>query len=407
MPASSERRAKQVAACGLVGLAVAMGLGRFAFTPVLPMMLDDGLLSLREASWLASSNYLGYLLGALACALQPALWSRLAHAPQPSFASLIALGLAATTLLTLGMALPWPGAWAALRFAAGLASALVFIYTSGWCLAQLTRLGRPAWGGVMYAGPGAGIAISGLAASAMVAQAWSAPAAWLVMGLLAALGTALAWTVLRAPGSSEERLASAPPASPTAGVRHGGAEQALLVLGYGLAGLGYIISATFLPVIARTALPGSVWLDLFWPLFGLGVVVGALLSTRLPLHLDRRLLLMLSYVVQAAGILVGLWQPTVAGFVAGSLLLGLPFTALTFFAMQEARRIKGGTATGFMGLLTATYGLGQVLGPLLVAELIRHTDTARGFELGLGVAAGGLLLGAALFGAMMRRYPAR
>ena len=112
---------------------------------------------------------------------------------------IIGLGLAATTLLTLGMALPWPGAWAALRFAAGLASALVFIYTSGWCLSQLTRLGRPAWGGVIYAGPGAGIAVSGLAASAMVAQHWSAPAAWLVMGLLAALGTALVWPVLRAP----------------------------------------------------------------------------------------------------------------------------------------------------------------------------------------------------------------
>ncbi len=401
-------QALRVALAGLVGLAVAMGLGRFAFTPLLPMMLHDGLVDLRQASWLASSNYLGYLLGALACALQPWLWTRLGRPPQPRFSAVIRTGLAATALLTLGMALDLPGAWAGLRFAAGLASALVFVYTSGWCLSQLNRLGRPRWGGAIYAGPGVGIVVSGLAASAMVAQHWSAVQAWLSMGLLAALGTALAWPVLAHPGSGAERLAAAPTPAHT-GPRHGHglAEQGLLVLGYGLAGFGYIISATFLPVIARTALPGSVWLDLFWPVFGLGVVVGALLSTRLSAALDRRRLLTAGYLVQAAGIAVGLLSPTVAGFVAGSFLLGLPFTAISFFAMQEARRLTGGTASGFMGLLTATYGLGQVLGPLLVAELLRHTTAAHGFDLALGTAALSLLLGAGLFMATARLYPLR
>jgi MFS family permease len=392
----------------MVGLAVAMGLGRFAFTPILPMMLQDGLLDLRQASWLASSNYLGYLLGALACALQPWLWRRmpsaLGPAPRLSFALLIRLGLVATALLTLAMALPWPPIWAGLRWAAGLASALVFVYGSGWCLSQLTRLGKPNWGGLIYMGPGVGIAISGLAGGAMVAHDWSSPAAWLSMGALAVLGTALVWPVLGEPASHEERLVAAAPAADAATGGHGLTEQALLVLGYGLAGFGYIISATFLPVIARTALPGSVWLDLFWPLFGLGVALGALLSTRLPSTLDKRALLVASYLVQALGIAVGLYSPSVQGFVVGSMLLGLPFSAIGFFAMQEARRIKGGTAAGFMGLLTATYGLGQVLGPLLVAELLRSNEAARGFDLALGLAAASLLLGAALFAGMMRRY---
>lgn len=408
MPSSADalrrRHALGVAATGLVCLAVAMGLGRFAFTPLLPMMLHEGLLDLRQGSWLASSNYLGYLLGALACALQPWLWGRVPGLPLPRFSVLIGLGLLATALLTLAMAWHLPGAWPALRFAAGLASALVFVYTSGWCLSQLTRLGRPTWGGAIYAGPGAGIVVSGLAASAMVAQDWSATGAWLSMAALAALGTALAWPVLARPESSAERLAAAQAATSGAGPQHPLSEQVLLVFGYGLAGFGYIISATFLPVIARTALPGSVWLDLFWPVFGLGVVLGALLSTRFPATVDRRSLLVGGYLVQAAGIAVGLWSPSVAGFMVGSLLLGLPFTAISFFAMQEARRVKGGTAASFMGLLTATYGLGQVLGPLLVAELLRHTEAARGFDLALATAAASLLLGAALFGWMKRRY---
>ena len=49
-----------IAATGMVALAVAMGIGRFAFTPLLPMMLHDGVLGLPAASWLATANYLGY-----------------------------------------------------------------------------------------------------------------------------------------------------------------------------------------------------------------------------------------------------------------------------------------------------------------------------------------------------------
>ena len=395
-----------MAAAGMAGLAVAMGLGRFAFTPLMPMMLHDGLLDLRQASWLASINYLGYLLGALACALQPWLWSRWHTAPKVRFSVLIRTGLVSTALLTLGMAAPWAGAWGLLRFGAGLASALVFVYTSGWCLSQLARLGRPAWSGAIYAGPGVGILVSGLAASAMVARGWSSASAWLSMALLAALGMLLAWPVLTAPGSEAEHL-GAGQATPGAAPAHAPGERSLLVFGYGLAGFGYIISATFLPVIARTALPGSVWLDLFWPLFGLGVVVGALLSTRVRASADRRALLALGFAVQAAGVAAGLVSPSVAGFVTGSLLLGLPFTAISYFAMQEARRLVGGTASGFMGLLTATYGLGQVLGPLLVAEILRHTTPARGFEWALATAAAALALGTATFAAIRQRYPRR
>lgn len=59
--------AGRVVVAGMISLAVAMGIGRFAFTPLLPMMLSDGVIDLPAASWLASANYLGYLVGALLC----------------------------------------------------------------------------------------------------------------------------------------------------------------------------------------------------------------------------------------------------------------------------------------------------------------------------------------------------
>ena len=394
---------------GMVALAVAMGIGRFAFTPILPMMLHDGVVDLPTASWLASANYIGYLIGALLCTFQPWLWRRFPRLPAVVPARMLRGGLVATCALTLGMAWHWPAVWPLWRLLAGIASAFVFVYTSGWCLANLARLGFPAMGGFIYVGPGAGIVLSGLFAGVMVAQGWRSAAAWLVFG---ALGVALmlaVWRVFDAHGSPAAAPAAGPaPAVAAASVPDAGPQLGWLTLAYGIAGFGYIITATFLPVIAREALPGSAWIQLFWPLFGLGVMLGAALATRVPSTADMRLWLVACYLLQAAGVLASVVTPSLAGFALGSFMLGLPFTAITFFGMQEVRRLKPVAPASAMGLLTAMYGLGQIVGPPLVALLIRHSaSSGAGFTLSLELAAGSLLAGAALYGWMVRRYPRR
>ena len=179
-----------------------------------------------------------------------------------------------------------------------------------------------------------------------------------------------------------------------------------LAIAYGLDGLGYIITATFLPVIARQVMPGSAWLDLFWPLFGVAVVLGAVLSTRMSLKGDLRYVLAACYVLQATGVILTVWLPTPLGFALGSLFLGLPFTAITFFAMQEVRRLKPHSAASYTGLLTAVYGLGQIAGPPLAAWLLSRSATVgQGFNAALEIAAGSLVLGAMMFVMLARVYP--
>lgn len=398
-----------IAIAGLVALGVAMGIGRFAFTPLLPMMLAEGSTDLAGASLLASVNYLGYLVGALACTFQPWLWQRLGMRGVADGPSLVRHGLAATALLTLGMALHLQSAWPVLRFAAGMASAVVFLYTSGFCLEQLARLGMPAMGALIYVGPGLGIVVSGLAASLLVHLQVPAAWGWWTFGLLAALMTAGVWRVF---DQRRVRPAAVPAAddagTPPRSSARGSEEMVLLALAYGLAGVGYIITATFLPVIARQSLPGSAGLDLFWPLFGAGVTVGAVIASRLGPAGDLRLRLAACYAMQAVGVAASLVSPTTAGFALGSLLLGLPFTALTYFAMQEVRRLRPLQATPFMGLLTAAYGLGQVAGPPLAAWLVgRSASAAEGFAASLWIAAGLLLFGALLYMLIWWRHPAR
>lgn len=397
--------ALHVALAGMVALAVAMGIGRFAFTPLLPMMLNDGVVDIATGSWLATANYVGYLAGALLYMALPWLDRRWGVRAVPGNAALVRCGLVVTALLTGLLALPWPASWPLLRLLAGVVSALVFLGTANWCMGRLALLGRPALGGLIFCGPGLGIVATGLPTSAMVAAGWSAAAGWAAFGALAAVLCAGAWPVFKggdAPASGAVGTgggAALPAASPAA-------QRALLAAAYGLAGLGYIVTATFLPVIARAALPaGSAWPDLFWPIFGAGVALGALLSTRIAPTRDRRKLLAAAYLLQAGAIALPLLWPGRAGFALGSLWLGLPFTAITFFALQEARHQWPQAGAGFTGLMTALYGIGQIAGPPMAAALLaRAGSQAQGFGWALGVAASVLVLGAGMYAFMVWRW---
>ncbi|MGH8457219.1 MAG: YbfB/YjiJ family MFS transporter, partial [Stenotrophobium sp.] len=147
--AAPARAAAGVAWAGLAALAIAMGVGRFAFTPLLPMMRADAGLSLAAAGWLASANYLGYLLGALTAARLPASVA-------------IRGGLLLIAAVTFGMGIGQDFIfWLALRLLAGIASAWVLVQVSAWALERLAQLQRPALSGAVFAGVGAGIAGAG------------------------------------------------------------------------------------------------------------------------------------------------------------------------------------------------------------------------------------------------------
>ena len=305
-----------------------------------------------------------------------------------------------------------PALWPWLRFAAGVASAFVFVFTSAWCLARLAERNASNLGGLMFTGPGAGIAISGVLASGMVALQWKAAAGWLIFGVVACVLTAITWRTfgksvgMKLAVASGIKTESSVPTAKVSASLVSRWQMFWLAIAYGLDGLGYIITATFLPVIARQVMPGSAWLDLFWPLFGLAVVAGALLSIRISLKVDLRYVLAASYAMQAFGVILTVWLPTPLGFALGSLLLGLPFTAITFFAMQEVRRLKPNSVASYTGLLTAVYGLGQIAGPPMAAWLLgRSATVGQGFNVALEIAASSLVLGAFMFVGLARAYP--
>jgi len=349
-----EPSAAVAAAIGLLALASAMGIGRFSLTPILPLMQQDAGLTLTAGGWLATGNYLGYLIGALAC---------IVLRPRPARA--IRWGLIGVGLFTLAMAFgnsqSW---WVALRFLAGVASAFVLVGTSAWAMPILARHGREEWSGHVFSGVGIGIAFAGLFGLAAGIEAWSSRAAWIGLGIAAIAVAALLWRPLAVDAApamramARDRLALPLPAIIAAAC-------------YAAFGYGYIIPATFLPALARGYIDDPAMFGLIWPVFGTAAALSTLASTRLGRGLAPRQLWMRAKWVLAAGVLAPALWVNVPTLLISALCVGGTFMVITMAGLKEALRLCGTQASLAVGVMTAAFAAGQIAGPLTVSLLGR------------------------------------
>jgi len=360
------------AAIGLVALASAMGIGRFALTPILPLMQQDAALTLTVGGWLATGNYLGYLLGALACiAMQPR--------PLPA----MRWGLVAVGLLTLSMGLSSsPPLWLASRFLAGVASAFVLVGTSAWAMPILARHGREEWSGHVFSGVGIGIAFAGLFGLVGGIDDWGSRVIWTVLGLIAVALAALLWRPLAAdPAPVVRAAARGSPVLPRRAM--------VAAVCYAAFGFGYIIPATFLPALARGYIDSPAMFGLVWPVFGVAAALSTFAGARLGRALSPRQLWMRAKWVLALGVLAPALWINVPTLLISAVCVGGTFMIITMAGIKEALRLGGAPASLAVGVMTAAFGAGQIAGPLAVSMLGRSD---RAFALASLIAVAGLIV---------------
>ncbi len=368
-----------IAICGLLALAVANGIGRFAFTPILPLMQEDAGVSVAQGGWLASANYAGYLIGAL--------WAMLHRVER---VSAVRVSLLATGLVTLAMAFAeGMPAWLALRLAAGVSSAWALIHVSAWCLERLAAERRPHLSGIVFAGVGAGVALAGLVCVVLMGVGSGSRSAWLVLGAIALLVAAVVWPVF-APGGPPSR---AEPRTP--GGFKWTADAMRLVFCYGAFGLGYIIPGTFIPVMAKQAIRDPLVFGWAWPVFGLAASISTVFAVLLLGKLDNRAVWRVAACAMALGVVSPLFLPGATGIVLAALLVGGTFMVITMVGMQEAQRVAGPNAGVLIAGLTSAFAAGQIAGPLLVSYFVAR---AGGFSAALWLACAFLLLSVASLG---------
>ncbi len=222
----------------MISLAIAMGVGRFAFTPMFPLMLRDGLLNNANGTLLATSNYPGYVLGAM-------LAGRIKTKPS----LLLVFGLVGTAAVT--GAVGWTSSvfvWALLRLVAGIMSAWTLIAASAWGLAWLALLRLQHLAGIIFTGVGLGIAAVGIFCAVTARLGVPAVKMWVDMALLAGILALIPWIVSPKLPSAVSKAGVAMPQS-TSNIPP--SNTAGLVVCYSLFGFGYILPATYLPTLAR------------------------------------------------------------------------------------------------------------------------------------------------------------
>ncbi|GAA3738597.1 YbfB/YjiJ family MFS transporter [Streptomyces tremellae] len=393
-------------------LGAGMGVGRFVYTPILPLMQAQAGLTAAAGADLATANYAGYLAGALAGSLSPRL-ARSRAALRVSLAVLVAT--VAAMPLTRDTSV-----WLGLRCVAGAASTLVFVIAVTGLLHRL-RGGPAHLSGWAFGGVGAGIALSGLLVLAL-RQAADWRAAWWASAALTALLAAAssapragdAATGARprhaeratAPGDTAAR--GGPGGADVTGARGGGspAEQpprthrwfGVLLAGYTLEGVGYVVAGTFLVAAIGRGSPGALGSGA-WVLVGLAAVPASALWTALGRRFTRPGLLAAALVVQA----VGTALPAVAGgavaALAAAVLFGGTFLGVSTLALAIGAHLRFPRS---VALLTAGYSAGQIAGPLAVAPLLHH-----GYQHALLLAAAVTGAAALCAGALRAGFPHR
>src|ERR1700732_508234 len=361
-------------------LPVAMGIGRFAFTPLLPLMVRDGSLAQSAGAWLAASNYLGYLAGALTA-------SRLGL----SLPMLMRASLAGIAVATAAMgAFDGLAAWIILRFVAGVLSAYTLIATSAWALGHLTRAASANLSGIVYAGVGLGIALTGLFCVAAAQPGVPAGQLWLELGVLAALAVACSSPFVGRPLETSALARSTSHPDVTLGPDTG------VVVCYGVLGFGYILPATFLPALARELVDDPRLFGLAWPVFGVAAALSTMAAARGLGHDARLRVWAIGHLVMAAGVtLPSVWLPPLTIAIA-ALLVGSTFMVVTMIGMQEARARAPGNPTALLGLMTAAFAIGQLAGPVVSGTLdLLPIGPRAALDCALQLAAAALALSAA------------
>ena len=365
----------RVVAQGAAALAVSMGIGRFAYTPILPLMHAEAGLSAPAGSALATANYLGYLAGALLAIFVPAL-VRSALVYRAGLATVIAtVALMAVTQSH--------AAWFALRLVAGAASALVFVIAASAMLTRLRGHGEhlAGWG---FGGVGAGIALSG-AVVLIVAPAGTWRTAWLASAAVALVLAVLAW-----------RLAPEPAGTATALETDGDEVPphrwfGTLLASYTLEGTGYIIAGTFL--VAAISQSAAAWVGTSaWVLAGLAAVPAAALWAGLGRRWSRPTLLLAALLIQAFGMALPVLVPGIAGALVSAVLFGATFLGIASMVLALGAHLRYPRA---VALLTTGYGAGQILGPVIVTPLL-HDGYRVALLAGAGIVLGGAVAAAGL-----------
>lgn len=382
-----------------------MGFGRFLFTATLPDIMSELSLSTTVAGWLASVNYIGYFIGALIAMFVPhrRTWQTLMVWAVISVVTTILLFIPNMSL----------SVWYVIRLFAGIASGVAMILSSTLVIQSFSATRQSTLSTLHYAGVGVGISASAVLTGALLSFGYHFDLIWLIAGLISLPLLGLLYAIRPADSLSSKSTRTTQPYSLIQTYVNfkralyeafvGNTKRiALLSISYGLAGFGYITSATFLPVMATQRLESPAAGLIIWLIVG----VLAMLSNPIWGALAKRVgeieTLMGLTLLQAIGMLLPLWLGGAIGLYVNAAVLGMTFIGIVSMTLIIIKGIAPAYSNLLIGLATLAYAVGQFIGPLATIALARSQDD---FNSGLMIAGVGLLIGLGLLVLFYKKSP--
>ncbi len=343
----------------MVALAVAMGIGRFVYTPILPFMADDLGFNQSTMGLIASANFAGYLIGAILASKQNIPGDAKTWLLVSLIASAISTAVTGWFSSATGLIL--------LRFLAGVSSAFVMVFASTTVLSTLQSQGQSNLSAYHFAGVGLGITLS-----AMIVWLQSQAGAdwrmmWFFSGLLSILAVFIVAQLTKVSSHSSSGSNNQPYQVDSTLIR--------LILAYGLFGFGYVITATYIVSIVRDSYQSINLESLIWICVGLSAIFSVGLWSKFADKIGILRAFCYACLVEAIGVIASIAGLGLFGLVLAALILGGTFMGITALGLIGARKLSPRNPRRVLALMTASFGLGQIVGPTFAGMLYDYTGS--------------------------------
>jgi predicted MFS family arabinose efflux permease len=335
---------------GIISVIIGLGVARFAFTSLLPPMLE-GFLTVTFAGLLAAVNFAGYLSGSIFSMF-------IKDINQKVLLFRMGIVLCILTTFILGVT-ENETIWFISRIIAGFGAAMAFVVGSAIVMTKLNFENKTKAMGIHFSGIGFSILTTDLVSRAVLSSGYDWKSSWLVLSAFAILASIYAMYILCFDKKVKTQV-----------VKHKFDFSLftpfviLIIIAYFTEGVGFVVQATFLPDIINTLEGLEGYGNLTWTLVGLAGIPSCIIWMNLASRKGSVNIIIIALFVQMIGILIPTFTTNVYMNLLSGVLYGGTFVGLVGLFMNLSGKLAGSNPVILMGAVTTSYGIGQVIAPL-------------------------------------------
>ena len=362
---------------GIISLTIAIGIGRFSYTPILPFMLEELELTKTQGGLIASSNFFGYLLGSLIPIL-PIFPNKIRNL------FLFSIIICVFTFFLMGLAQTL-NLFILLRFIHGFFSAFVLILGTSIILPHIQELGKIFLSTAHFSGVGLGMVLSSLLVSLLGTYNFNWSELWIAIGILSVL---LSFQIFKFI-PHEKKLSNISISK----VHKSKIGFTFISVSYCLYGFGYVGFGTFISTMARTTPNLEITEPYVWLVVGLCGIPSVFFWNWFGEKIGNDISLFLSCSIMGGGILISGYYNTIFGIIFSCILFGITFVPITSMCLLEGQKRFNGSFIVSTAILTSCFSIGQIIGPYLAGFI---SDKTGSFNIAMNVSAFTLFFGSFL-----------